>query len=269
MTRLKGRSALITGAARGIGRAMAEKFAGEGCALGLVDLNREGAEETAAALRELGARAVAVAADVTDRPSVDRALAEVSAELGPPDILVNNAGIFEIVPFEEMTFAQWQRMLDVNLNSLFHVTQSYVRRMLNENRGGNIINLASISGIVAFTASSHYGVTKAGVAQLTRCLAMEYAQFGFRVNAMAPGIIESEMTRGSLAESELAAEWLHRIPSRRYGSVSNVADLALFLASDESSYINGTTIVVDGGAVPAFTKPDDPHHKPRRDWQLA
>ena len=264
--RLQNNVAIITGAARGIGQAIASKFAKEGCNLGLLDLDLGGATETAGAAERLGVRALPVRLDVTDRSEVEKAMRRVSEEVGPLDILVNNAGIFEIVQFEEITSSQWQRMLDVNLTSVFHATQCFVRHLLSGNRPGAIVNLASISGQVAFNGSSHYSVAKAGVAQLTRCLAMEYGQYGIRTNAMAPGIIETEITRPAISDERMSEEWMKRIPMRRYGTVEEVADLALFLASDQSSYLNGETITIDGGAVPAWSKPGDADRHIRRHW---
>lgn len=264
--RLRNKVAIITGAARGIGQAIANRFASEGCNLGLLDLDLGGATETARAAEETGVRALPVRLDVTDRSEVEEAMRRVSSEVGPLDFLVNNAGIFEIVQFEEMTSSQWQRMLDVNLTSVFHATQCFVRHLLGGNRPGAIVNLASISGQVAFNGSSHYSVAKAGVAQLTRCLAMEYGQYGIRTNAMAPGIIETEITRPAITDAEMSGEWMKRIPMRRYGSVEEVANLALFLVSDQASYLNGETITIDGGAVPAWSKPGDADRSIRRDW---
>ncbi len=265
-SRLSNKVALVTGAARGIGRAIALKFAEEGCNLGVLDLNLEGAAETACSAEVLGVRAIPIRLDVTNRTEVEEATHRAVDEFGALDILVNNAGILEVVQFEEMTTGQWQRMLDVNLTGVFHATQCFVRHLLSENRPGAIVNLSSISGQVAFNGSSHYCVSKAGIAQLTRCLAMEYGQFGIRANAMAPGIIETEMTKPALSEAEMSEEWIKRIPMRRFGTVKEVADLALFLASDESSYLNGETISLDGGAVPAWSKPGEAERPMRRNW---
>lgn len=266
MRRLENRTALISGAARGIGRAIALKYAAEGCNLALFDLNKEGVDETAALASAHGVRTATTTADVTDRASVDSAFRTLGSALGTIDTLVNNAGVFRNAQFEEMTVADWQNMIDVNLTGVFHVTQCFVRQLLKARKPGAIVNLASISGIVAFNGSAHYSVTKAAVSELTRCLAMEYGQYGIRTNAMAPGLIETDMTRDSLSEPEMVVEWRQRVPMRRWGTAGDVADLALFLASDEAGYINGETVVVDGGAVPAFSKPGDQTREIRRDW---
>lgn len=243
MNRLADKTAIITGAARGIGRAIALRYAEEGCALALSDMNLEGVEETAALARARGAAAAAMRADVTRREDVEAMVAGAVAQFGVPDILVNNAGIFFNAAFEEMTDEQWQRMMDVNLTSVFIVSQIVIRRWLAAERGGVIVNLASISAAIAFTRSSHYCAAKAGVAALTRCLALEFGPRGIRANSMAPGIIETQM----LPDPQGAQAWVSRLPLRRMGQPDDVADLALFLASDESRYITGDMIYVDGG----------------------
>lgn len=268
MARLAGKVALITGAARGIGRAIAMRYAAEGCSLALSDLDLPGAQDAAQACRAAGeahgVQTVALRADVTKRVEVEAMVAACVAELGRLDIVVNNAGIFNNAAFEMMTDAQWLTMMDVNLNSVFLVSQVAVRHWLAEQKPGVFVNLASVSATVSFTESSHYCTAKAGVEMLTRCIAMELGPMGIRANSMAPGIIATEMTRPALSEPELAADWMRRIPSRRYGTPEDVADLALFLASDESRYINGEMIYVDGGATWAWSKPGDDARYPRR-----
>ena len=266
MPRLTNKVAIITGAAQGLGRAMALRFAEEGCNLALSDLNLAGVQETARLVAQKGVSAIALQADVTQRAEVERMVAAATKQLSPLDILVNNAGIFFNVSFEEMTDEQWQRMVNVNLTSVFLVSQIVIRHWLSHQRRGSIINLASISASVAFTDSSHYCASKAGVAALTRCLAMEFGPVGIRANSMAPGIIETEMTRPALSEPKLAADWKLRIPLREYGQPEDVANLALFLASDESRYLNGEMIYLDGGAIPAWSKPSDAERTPRTNW---
>jgi NAD(P)-dependent dehydrogenase (short-subunit alcohol dehydrogenase family) len=268
MARLSGKVAMITGAARGIGRAIALRYAEEGCSLSLSDLNLDGVAETASLCKERNSEihTAIFKVNVTQRSEVTRMVAETVVQLGRLDILVNNAGIFNNAAFEEMTDEQWQHMMDINLTSVFLVSQVAVRHWLTNAQPGVIVNLASISADVAFTDSSHYCTAKAGVAALTRCIAMEMAAFGIRANSMAPGIIATEMTAPALSEPALAKDWLLRIPQRQYGTPEDVADLALFLASDESRYINGEMITLDGGAIFAWSKPSDAERTPRRDW---
>ncbi len=265
--RLVGRVAIITGAARGIGRSIALRYAEEGCSLSLSDLDLPGVQRTAqeceAAGQAHGIGTATFRTDVTKRSDVEEMVAGTVAALGRLDILVNNAGIFNNSAFELMSDQSWYTMMDVNLNSVFLVSQIAVRHWLKVGKPGNIVSLASVSAQVAFTESSHYCTAKAGVAALTRCIAMELGPAGIRANSMAPGIIATEMTKPALSEPELAVDWMRRIPQRRYGTPEDVADLALFLASDESSYINGEMIYVDGGAMWAWSKPSDDARYPR------
>ena len=267
MARLVGKVGMITGAARGIGRAIALRYASEGCSLSLSDLDLAGVQETAALCEAAGAahgvRTWTVRADVTKRADVEAMVAETVKSLGRLDILVNNAGIFNNSAFELMTDDTWYKMMDVNLNSVFLVSQVAIRHWLAAEQPGTIVSLASVSSTVAFTESAHYCTAKAGVEALMRCIAMELGPMGIRANSMAPGIIATEMTKPALSEPEIAKDWMRHIPLRRYGTPEDIADLALFLASDESSYINGTMVYVDGGATWAWSKPTDDARYPR------
>jgi NAD(P)-dependent dehydrogenase (short-subunit alcohol dehydrogenase family) len=267
MARLSNKVAIITGAARGIGRAIALRYAEEGCSLALSDLNLEGVQQTArdceAWGQAHGIRTATFPTNVTRRAEVEAMVAGAVEQLGRLDIVVNNAGIFGNAPFETMTDEFWQRMIDINLTGVFLVSQIAVRHWLKAGQPGAIVNLASVSATVAFTESAAYCASKAGVAELTRCVAMELGPQGIRCNSMAPGIIVTEMTRPALSEPELAADWMRRIPQRRYGTPEDVANLALFLASDDSGYINGEMIYVDGGATWAWSKPSDDERYPR------
>lgn len=245
MSRLGGRIALITGAGRGIGRAVALRFAEEGCALALCDLHAENVAETARMAAECHlVRTLAVMGDVSVREDVERMVGTVVEDIGIPDILVNNAGIFFNAPFETMTDEQWDRMMSVNVKSVFMVSQAVIRRWLMHEQPGAIVNLASISASVAFVNSSAYCTAKAAVASLTRCLALEYGSRGIRANSLAPGIIDTQM----LPSAEDSERWAHeKLPLRRLGTPADVADVALFLASDDSRYVTGDMIYVDGG----------------------
>lgn len=249
MKRLANKLAIITGAAQGLGRAMALRFAAEGCALSLCDLNLEGVRETATQAEAEGVEALALRTDVTDRGQVDEMVQTTVDAIGAPDILINNAGVFYNTPFEEMTSEAWQRMLDTNLNSVFLVSQRVIQEWLAEERGGAIVNMSSMSGIIAFTGSAHYCAAKAAVAALSRCLALEFGPAGIRVNALAPGIVRTKLTAHLDTDRELADAWRQRIPVGRFGQPADVANAALFLASDESAYVTGETLLVDGGWV--------------------
>ncbi len=258
MDRFLDQVAIVTGAAQGIGRAIATRLASEGCTVVIADLNLEAANATAAEIgAAYGGSTLALPVDVTDRAAVEAMLAETLARFGRVDVLINNAGIFGNARFEEMTDAQWRRMIDVNLYSVFLVSQVVIRHWLAQRVAGAIVNLASISGIVAFTDSSHYAAAKTGVTGLTRSLAMEMGTHGIRVNAVAPGIIATEMTRRSLEAPELSGGWLRRIPQHRYGTPEEVAGVIAFLASNDASYVNGELIFIDGGGTFAWDKPSD------------
>lgn len=244
MGRLSGKCAIITGAARGIGAGIAQRYAEEGCALALCDLNEDGVQAFAAELRAQGAEVLAGGADVTQRDSVQEFVNAAIAQFGQVDVLVNNAGIFFNAVFEDMSDEQWESMLRVNVTGVFLPSQIVIRHWLANEIRGAIVNLASISSLIAFTHSAAYGTSKAAVAGLTRHIALQYGPQGIRANAMAPGIIDTSM----LPSQEDMQRWAQeRIPLRRPGMPEDVAELALFLACDESRYLTGTVVPVDGG----------------------
>jgi len=257
MPDLAGKVAMVTGAGQGIGEAIAQRLAADGCAVVLADKEPSPLGETTERLSSLGRTVHSVVADVTDRDEVEHMFHLADEVFGGIDILVNNAGIFGNARFEDLTDQQWHTMMAVNVGSVFVVSQLAARRWLAAKRPGSIINMSSVSAQVAFTDSSHYSASKAAVAALTRCVAVELGPHGIRANSIAAGIIETVMTAGALSEPELAAAWELRIPLRRNGSVEDVAALASFLASDDSSYINGEMIVIDGGASFSWPKPSD------------
>ena len=250
MSRLLGKTAIITGGGQGIGRAIALRFAEQGAQLALCDLNVEAATQVAQQGRDLALGGtpgeyawIAERCDVSQRDQVERFVANTVERVGIPHILVNNAGIFFNASLVEMTDAQWARMMDINVKSVFLCTQAVLRLWVEHGIRGVIVNLASISASIAFTNSAAYCASKAAVAALTRCTALEYGPHGIRCNAMAPGIIDTSM----LPDPEGAKAWANRIPLRRLGLPDDVADLALFLASDESRYLTGDMIYCDGG----------------------
>jgi NAD(P)-dependent dehydrogenase (short-subunit alcohol dehydrogenase family) len=244
---MAGKAAVVTGAAAGNGRATALRFAAEGCRLALSDVNMDGLSETARMAEALGARVSVARADVSKRGEVEAMVAQAVEEVGPLDVLVNNAGVFFNATFDEMTDDEWRRMIDINLTSVFLVSQAVITHWLAAGRGGSIVNLASISSSIAFTRSAHYCAAKAGVVALSRCIALEYGGRGIRSNCVAPGIIETAMTRPALSNPDTVADWLRRIPLGRLGQPEDVADVILFLASDESRYVTGDMIYIDGG----------------------
>lgn len=244
MGRLSGKTALITGAARGIGRAIALRFAAEGANLLLCDLNLEDLRAVAAEAEATGATALCRRTDVSRRVEAQRLVEDGILEFGTIHSVVNNAGIFLNAPFDQTTDEQFDRIVAVNIKSVFLVSQIVIRHWLQREIKGTIVNLASIGAAVAFVDSSAYCMSKGAVAALTRCIALEYGPRGIRANSMAPGIIDTPM----LPSQEDNERWANTtIPLRRLGEPRDVADVALFLASDESRYITGEMIFVDGG----------------------
>jgi NAD(P)-dependent dehydrogenase (short-subunit alcohol dehydrogenase family) len=246
--RLKDKVSLVTGASRGIGRAIALAFAKEGASVVLnCSQSVREAEEVAQEITGLGGRAMVVQADVADKAAVDEMVKKVVADFGRIDILVNNAGMSIVGTSAELEEVRWRRGIDVMLTGVFFCSQAAGKVMIKQ-RSGKIITIASVNGIGAFPERACYGSAKAGVMQLTRTLGCEWVKYNINVNAIAPGYIKTHLVgdllaKGILDEKELA----NRTPAGRLGECEEVADAAVFLASEESKYIVGQTIVVDGG----------------------
>ncbi len=241
--RLAGRTAVVTGGARGIGRAIAFALAGAGAAVTVADRDRDAAEATAAALRERGATASALVLDVTRVADV-----EAAAAAGETDILVNNAGLVTNAPALDTTDADWRRVLDVDLDAVFWCSRAYGRGMVERGRGA-IVNVGSMAGeiVVHPQGQPAYNAAKAAVAMLTKSLAAEWARSGVRVNAVAPGYTATELTLLGRSKPEWFQTWLDRTPMGRLGEPDEIAAVALFLASDAASFMTGSIVTVDGG----------------------
>jgi len=242
---LEGRTALVTGGSRGIGRGIVRRLAEEGCDVA-INYERSGdkAEQAASEVRALGRRAVVVQADVADAAAVERMRDEALAALGHLDILVNNAGIHQHLKSWEMTVADWDRIIGVNLTGAYLVARAFAPHMLSR-RQGRIVNISSIVAMSGTDHEAHYGASKAGIHGLTKALALELSPHGITVNCIAPGHITTDMTAGA-TEDEVRDTLLH-IPMGRFGAPSEIASVVAFLASDEASYITGQVLHVNGG----------------------
>lgn len=245
MALLTGKNALITGAARGIGKAIALKFAQEGANVAFTDLNRdENMEATEAEIAALGVKAKGYASNAADFAQTEEVVKQVKEDFGSIDILVNNAGITKDGLMMRMSEQQWDAVIAVNLKSAFNFIHACTPVMIRQ-KNGSIINMASVVGVHGNAGQCNYAASKAGLIALAKSIGQEIGSRGIRANAIAPGFIETAMT-AALPE-DVRKEWAQKIPLRRAGQVEDIANCAVFLASDMSSYITGQVIQVDGG----------------------
>lgn len=241
--RFDGRTCLVTGGGRGIGRAVALALAAEGASVAVGSRTRAQVEAVAG---EIGERGLALELDITDQASCERAVAGVVTRLGPPTVLVNAAGISPVRQrAERHAVSAWRDILDVNLTGSFLMTRAAAPILLE--RGGAVVMISSATGRIASPRLAAYGASKAGLAQLTRTLAREWAGRGVRVNAVSPGYVQTELTGALLAVERLREEVVEQTPLGRVAAVEEIVPAVLFLASDEASYITGAELLVDGG----------------------
>ena len=244
MKLLEGKTAIVTGASRGIGKAIALCFAGEGCNVAFTDLfEDENMKATEAELLAMGVKAKGYASDASNYSDTDRVVNQIVEDFGGIDVLVNNAGITKDTLLMRMSEEQWDAVINVNLKSVFNFTKAAQRSMLKQ-KGGSIVNLSSVVGVSGNAGQSNYSASKAGIIGFTKSIARELGSRGIRSNAIAPGFIITEMT-GKIPEDARRA-WEESIPMKRGGTPEEVAKVALFLASDLSSYVSGQVISVCG-----------------------
>ena len=243
--RLAGQIALVTGGGSGIGQATAQLLAAEGATVIVTDLNEEAAHKTTGTILEAGGKAVAYRLDVTQETAWQDLMGRLEHDFARLDLVVNSAGVAFGKPLVDMNLAEWRRVLAVNLDGVFLGTQAAVRAMRPHDRG-SIVNIASILGLRVAGGVTPYAISKAGVIQMTKSLALEWARYGIRVNAIAPGYIETDFNRDFFA-SQPGQALIRRIPQRRLGEAQELDGVLLLLASGAGSYMTGSVIAVDGG----------------------
>jgi len=242
MDRLKNKVAIITGAGQGIGRGIALRLAKENCSVVVSDLNEENAQKVADEINQSGQKAIAIKCDVSQKIDVDNLISKTVESFGRLDILVNNAGIYPFKPFMEMTEEDWDKVLAVNLKSIFLSSKAATEVM---KEGSKIVNISSIASIKGFAGLTHYCASKGGLNGFDRALALELAAKKINVNAVAPGAIETP--GAAMSDEKIKQQTIAGIPLARMGEPEDIANAVLFLSTEEASYITGQVIVVDGG----------------------
>jgi len=246
---LKGKVAIVTGARRGMGKTHALALAKAGAKVVVADISLEDCEVVVTEIKDAKGEAMAIKCDVSNKDEVDEMVTKTVAKLGKIDILVNNAGICQFKPFLELTEEEWNRTININLKGYFLCAQAAAKEMVKQ-KSGAIVNIASIAmgqvG-VGFQNLAHYCASKGGIVAMTEAMALELAPFNIRVNAVAPGAIDTPMASSTTQDPKVLEGTLSRIPLHRIGKPEEVSNLVLFLASDASSYMTGSTVVVDGG----------------------
>lgn len=245
---LQDKVAIVTGAKQGIGYGIALALAKEGCNVVVSDIQQEGSETAAAELTKLGIKSIGIKCDVSKKDEVDNLIAQTIKTFGKLDILVNNAGIFPFISFTDMKEEDWDKVLDVNLKSIFLCSQAAIKEM---KPGAKIVNISSIASIIGFEGLVHYCASKGGMNGMIRALALELAKKQINVNAVAPGAIDtpgaSQPDQPRTAAEETRKQTIAAIPLNRMGVPDDIAQAVLFLASDKANYITGQVLVVDGG----------------------
>jgi len=255
MANLKNKVAIVTGSGQGIGKAIALELAKEGAKIVVSDINQESIDSTVEEIKKLGVDVMGVKTDVSNSADVEKMVKETIDKFKTIDILVNNAGIYPFKPFTDLTEEDWDKVLNINLKGIFNCTKNVTKKMMSQ-KSGSIVNISSIDGavvggVVGFTGVVHYAASKGGVLGFTRSAALELSHYGIRVNAVAPGAIETPTVKGVMEKIPGAKEAMDKviqmIPMKRLGKPEDIAKTVAFLASDDSCYITGQLIVADGG----------------------
>jgi len=253
---LAGKVAIVTGAAQGIGQACAVRLAREGAKVALCDVNIAAGDRAVMAIQASGATAVHVPGDVAKTGDVDKVVAATLQAFGQIDVLVNNAGVVDDAPFLDLTIGEFDRVLGINLRGAFLMGQAVARQMVKQGKGkggisaGAIVNMSSINEKFALPDHVAYSISKGGISQLTKAMAIALAPLGIRVNAVGPGTIDTPLLESVIKDKGFRTKVLSRTPLGRFGRPEEVAAIVAWLASDEASYVTGTTIFADGGRLP-------------------
>jgi L-rhamnose 1-dehydrogenase len=250
--RLDNKAAIVTGAARGIGRAVALRLAQEGANVTVADILEDEGLRTAREVERTGRRAIYVHTDVTNPVQVERMVQAALDAFGTIDVLVNDAGICPFKPFLEISSQLWDEVLDTNLKGYFLCSQAVARVMVDRHIKGRIINISSISSIIGGEEQAHYCSSKGAINQLTKSMAISLGPYGITCNAVLPGTVETDINRESLVDEALSRRLIQRTPLRRLGQADDIAGPVVFLASDDAAYCTGTMLVVDGGAIVTY-----------------
>lgn len=249
---LANKVAIVTGAARGIGRAVAVRLARDGADIAVVDIRDAEGRQTARDVEGMGRRSIFIHTDVTEPQQVDRMVQGTLAAFGTIDILVNDAGICPFKPFLEISPELWDSVLDTNLKGYFLCSQAVARVMVERHVAGRIINISSISSIIGGEEQAHYCSSKGAINQLTKSMAISLGPYGITCNAVLPGTVETDINRESLADDALNRKLVQRTPLRRLGKPDDIAGPVAFLASEDAAYCTATMLVVDGGAIVTY-----------------
>jgi NAD(P)-dependent dehydrogenase (short-subunit alcohol dehydrogenase family) len=244
---LEGKTALITGGARGLGKAMAEALAQVGANIVIADMEAASAEKAADELASFGTKTLGLEVDVTNEAQVHKAIDRVVSDFNELNVVINNAGICQKIKVEDQSLEDWKKTMDVNVNGVFLISK-YAGKQMKAQGGGSIINIASMSSFIANTeAQCAYNASKAAVAMMTKCMASEWVNDNIRVNAIAPGYMKTDMTKPIFAPGGELAHVLDMVPMNRLGEPHELGGLAIYLASEASSFVTGSSFIVDGG----------------------